>query len=303
MLAEAARQFLEERFGPDVLVTPMRAGEWSTVLAVRTADRDLVVRFSDYEEDFEKDAHAARYRSAALPIPPITDWGPLATGFYAISERVDGEPIDELDESGMRRVLPSLLAALDAMREVDLTPERGFGGWRADGSTTNRSWRETVLGVASGPATRGAPGWRDVLARSPEAVRAFERSFERMRELVPLCPEERHLVHDDLIHFNVLASADRITAILDWGSSIYGDFLYDVAKLVFYRPWYPHWSRIDFAEEVQAHYRAIGLAVSHFSERLLCYALRIGMADMAYSAYRGRWDEVAWKAQRLSELR
>jgi hygromycin-B 4-O-kinase len=73
-----------------------------------------------------------------------------------------------------------------------------------------------------------------------------------MRELVESCPEERHLVHDDLINRNVLVDGDRLSAVLDYGSSIYGDFLYDLAKLVFYRPWYAKWRRIDFAGEARA---------------------------------------------------
>jgi len=116
------------------------------------------------------------------------------------------------------------------------------------------------------------------------------------------CPEERHLVHDDLINFNVLVEGDRISAVLDWGSSIYGDFLYDIAKLVFYRPWYPAWQDIDFAAEAQAHYDAVGLDVPHLSERLGCYALRIGLTDMAYSAWRKRWEQVELKTRRMLQL-
>lgn len=280
----------------------MRPGEWSAAYGVRTADADLVARFSAYDEDFEKDAYAARYTSAALPIPPIISWGRALGGFYAIAQRVGGEHIDGLDEARMRLVLPSLFKTLDAMRAIDPPGAAGFGGWRADGTTTHPTWRAMLLGVATGPATRGAPAWRELLEPSPTGVGPFEAGYARLRELVDLCPEERHLVHDDLINFNVLVDGDRISAVLDWGSSICGDFLYDVAKLVFYQPWYAAWRAIDFAAEARAHYDAIGLQAPHFAERLSCYALRIGLADMAYSAFRKRWDEVAWKARRTLEI-
>jgi hygromycin-B 4-O-kinase len=90
--------------------------------------------------------------------------------------------------------------------------------------------------------------------------------------------------------------------VLDWGSSIYGDSLYDIAKFVFYTPWYNHWRSIDFAAEARAHYAAIGLDAPYFDERIRCYCLRIGIADMAYSAFRERWDEVARKAGALRQL-
>jgi hygromycin-B 4-O-kinase len=295
-------EYLRERYGSTARITLPRQGEWSAAYSVRTAEADLVVRFSRYDEDFEKDADAARYSSTALPIPAILEWGPALDGFHAVARRVSGEHIDGLDEIRMRRVLPSLFTALDAMRAVDLSDASGFGGWRASGRAESPSWRSWLLGIAERPATRGAAGWRELLKDSSTGVGPYEEGYARMRELVDLCPEERHLVHDDLINFNVLVEGDRISAVLDWGSSIYGDFLYDVAKLVFYQPWYTAWRNIDFAAEARTHYDAIGLSVPHLRERLTCYMLRIGIADMAYSAFRKRWDQVEWKSRRTLEI-
>jgi len=295
-------EFLRTRFGASAQITVMRPGEWSAAYGVRTADADLVARFSAYDEDFEKDAHAARYSSDALPIPTILEWGPAGDGFYAVSKRMPGSHIDVLDEAGMRRVLPSLLVALDAMRSVDLSGASGFGGWRADGRTAQPTWRAWLLGFSTAPATRGAGQPRELLEASPTGAGPFDEGCARMRELAEHCPEERHLIHDDLVNYNVLAEGDRISAVLDWGSSMYGDFLYDIAKLVFYQPAYQRWQDIDFAAQARAHYDAIGLAVPRFEERLSCYCIRIGLADMAYSAFRKRWEQVAWKARRMLEI-
>jgi hygromycin-B 4-O-kinase len=298
----AHRDFLRERFGPSARISVMRPGEWSVVYSVVTADADLVARFSAYDEDFEKDAYAARYSSSALPIPPIIEWGPVLGGFYAIAERIGGEHIDGLDETRMRRLLPVLFAAMDAMREVDLSGSSGFGGWRADGRTTHPSWRGWLLGFFNEPATRGAPGWRELLEYSPTSVATFEEGYARLVEMAEVCPEERTLFHDDLINRNVLVDDDRITAVLDWGSSKYGDFLFDIANLVFYRPWFPAWRNIDFAAEARAHYDAIGLEVPRLAERLRCYTLRIALDGMAYSAFRRRWNEVELRGRRALEI-
>jgi len=298
----AHRAFLRERFGPEAEITLMRPGEWSAPYSVKTADADLVARFGAYDEDFEKDAYAARYVSATLPIPPILEWGPALGGYYAVAPRIRGEHIDGLDETRMRRVLPSLFAALDAMRAAALPAGSGYGGWRANGRTTHRSWREWLLGFVIEPATRGAPGWRELLKGRPNVVAAFEEGYARLVQVVEHCPEERALFHDDLINRNVLVDGDRISAVLDWGSSKYGDFLYDIANLVFYRPWFPAWRNIDFAAEARAHYDTIGLAVPQFAERLSCYCLRIALDGVAYSAFRGRWDEVDLRARRALEI-
>ena len=301
-VGEAQRDFLRHRFGSSARITVMRPGEWSVVYSVLTADADLVARFSAYDEDFEKDAYAARYSSPALPIPPIIEWGPVLGGFYAIAQRIGGEHIDGLDETRMRRLLPGLFAAMDAMREVDLSRSSGFGGWRADGRTTHPSWRAWLLGFFNEPATRGAPGWRELLEYSPTSVAIFEEGYARLVEMAEEVPEERTLFHDDLINRNVLVDGDRISAVLDWGSSKYGDFIFDIANLVFYRPWFPAWGRIDFAAEARAHYAAIGLEVPRLAERLACYTLRIALDGMAYSAFRKRWHEVELRARLALEI-
>ena len=59
-MSDAALAYLRQRFGPDARITVMRPGEWSAAYAVRTADADLVARFSAYDEDFER----------RMPTPP-----------------------------------------------------------------------------------------------------------------------------------------------------------------------------------------------------------------------------------------
>jgi len=298
----AARAFLFRRFGPAARVDVMRPGDWSAAYSVRTADADLVARFSAYDEDFEKDAYAARYASLDLPIPSIIERGPAGSGYYAVAPRMPGRHIDILDEAGMRRVLPSFFKALDALRAVDVFAGAGYGGWRVDGRTWYPTWNEYLVGVASGRATRGSTGWRELLRYSPTHTATFEEGFARIQDLVGFCPEDRHVVHEDLMNFNVLVDGDRISAVLDWGSSIYGDFLYDLAKLVFYEPWYPQWRGIDFAAEARAHYEALSIPIPHFAERLRCYCIREGISGMAYSAFRKRWEQVELKARRVLEI-
>lgn len=38
----------------------------------------------------------------------------------------------------------------------------------------------------------------------------FDQALERLRDLVRACPEERHLIHSDLLKRNVLVDRERI---------------------------------------------------------------------------------------------
>ena len=106
------------------------------------------------------------------------------------------------------------------------------------------------------------------------------------------------MIHSDLIHRNVLVHDDRITAVLDWGCAMYGDFLYDLAWLTFWSPWHPELRDIDLRSRALAHYDAIGLAVPDFERRMRCCELHIGLAAQAYNAFTGRWDELVSSGRR-----
>jgi hygromycin-B 4-O-kinase len=125
-----------------------------------------------------------------------------------------------------------------------------------------------------------------------------------LRSRLPLCPEVRHLLHRDLLNRNVLVAADasRLEAVFDWGCSVAGDFLYEVAWLTFWSPWYPALAALDFRRVVQDHYDAIGLRVENFDERLDCYELHIGLEHMAYAAFTGRADDLRVITDRTRQI-
>lgn len=297
--AEQAERFLRERFGTEVRdVAPIGYGEWSRAYAFRRSNDDCVIRFGQYAEDFGKDRRAARHRSGALPVPLVTEIGEAYGGHYAISERAYGEFIDELAGDRMRAVLASLFAALDAMRTTSLVDSTGFGGWDADGIAPHPTWRAALHDIAGASSTDRIPDWRERLADSPTGIEPFEEALEGLRLLLPFCPDERYLIHNDLLHFNVLVAGDRISAIVDWGCAMYGDFLYDIAWFVYWAPWFPAWSAIDFREESLRHYDEIGLDVPWFEERLRCCQIHIGLDSLKYNAAMGRWEELAAVAQR-----
>jgi len=290
----SATRFLASRFGGEPSgIAPLGSGVWSQAFSFRWAGRDYVARFGAYQEDFLKDRFVARFASAALPIPQVIAVGAGPGGYYAISERLFGGHIDTVDGAQMRALLPSLFAALDAAREADLSATTGYGGWGADGNGACSSWRQALLAVnTDDPASRGH-GWRQKLAASPEALAAHDETYERLVELADDLPEERHLIHSDLLHYNVLVDGARITGVLDWGCSLYGDHLYDLAWLCYWQPWFPAWRDIDFRGEALRHYAAIGLDMPDFDRRLTCCEIHIGLGEQAYQAYAGLWDMLA----------
>jgi hygromycin-B 4-O-kinase len=287
---------LAARFGSVAALTPLEGGEWSRAFAFRAGARELVLRIGSVEEDYEKDRVAASWRRDGLPVATILETGEIGGIAYAISERVHGSAIEELDRTGWRRVLPHLFDALAAMREIDL-PGRGYGRWTPNGSAPHRSWREWLLSIADEPLDPRIRGWRDHVASVPGARDRFERCYAALVDAARHAPEVRHVVHADLTARNVLVTDSRISAVLDWANSLAGDPLYDVAWLLFWAPWHPG---ID-PDELRATARE-RFDDTDFDARVRCCGLHVGLDAQLYTAFRRRLDELERASARTLEV-
>ena len=104
----AAERFLEDHLGHQVShVEYVGEGAWSRCFGFADRGRDLVVRFGRFVEDFEKDRRAASLRSPQLPVPEMLEIGRAFDGFFAITSRAHGKPIESLTSKAWQNVLPS----------------------------------------------------------------------------------------------------------------------------------------------------------------------------------------------------
>ena len=139
-------------------------GAWSRCFGFRRDDDDLVIRFGKYVDDFEKDKWAYRYATPDMPIPELIDIGSFGDEYYAISTRVHGRPLEEVSALEWRAVVPSLVAAMEAMRTADISLSTGVGGWASDGNASMAQWSEHLLAVDVDTVDRRTYGWRKRLA-------------------------------------------------------------------------------------------------------------------------------------------
>jgi hygromycin-B 4-O-kinase len=305
---DTATKFLVERFGDavtDVAPAP-RQGMWSSTYFFRERKRERVVRFADTAWNFEKDRFFSRYSSPDLPIPNVFAIGAAHDGVhFAVSERAHGVFLEDLDAAAMERALPALFRTLDAMRAADLSASTGFGAPLRNYDGERETWHDFLLAVAEDdPALPDNPvrGWWKALESRPEAVRTFRDAYAALTSRVDACPEARHLFHGDLLYGNVLVDGDRVSAVFDWQCACYGDFLYDLAWLTFWAPWYPGLAAVDVRAAARRHYDAIELDVPEFATRMYCYELHIGLAHLGYHAWRAEWVELEATAARIREV-
>ncbi len=284
-------QFLQESYGPGIAdVKHIGEGGWSLAFAFVYEGARYVIRWSDVADNFERDAFAARFKRDALPVPPITRIGRGLNKFFAISPFVDGTYLEALSSAELEKTLPSLLKMFRDLRALDLSGTTGFGFWNKDGKGNHDSWKAFLRDDKNDSEGSLIQGWKAHLEASSMGMDAYHKLWSIFEPLVERCPEERSLVHSDLLNRNVLTDSGIITAVLDWGSSFYGDSLYDVAWFIFYEPWYPQFQDAHVAQRLLEDFKADPNTNSaDLDVRLMCYQLDIGIGSIAYNAFKKDW--------------
>ncbi|MBL8775137.1 MAG: aminoglycoside phosphotransferase family protein [Acidimicrobiales bacterium] len=311
--AGAAAAFLRERFAdPAITVEPLSGGNWSDAFAFRHEGADLVARFGRHPEDYRKDARAADWRSPALPVPAFVDLGPVDGGavdpgtaaglddpagwWFAVTMRAHGTPLETASPAGWPALIPEVVDLIATAAALPYDADLGVGRWDGDGVAPHATWRSFLLEVTEdGPGHRIA-GWSTALAAHPEAQAAFDAGVATLARLADAIDPPVGVVHADLTNANVLVDRGRITAVLDWGSALYGDPLHEVAWLTYWQPWQP---AVPGAALLAAALADGRLTVGgDVDRRLHACRLHIGLGHLGYHAWNG--DDV-W-LDRLTRL-
>ncbi len=297
-----AQAFLANSFATEISkVELIGEGAWSRCFGFRRGEEELAIRFGKHVEDFQKDQLAHAYTTPELPVPKVLAIGRAFGGYYAVSSRVRGVPLESLSPSEWHAIVPQVVSALEAMRLTDLSCAEGFGSWASNGSAPHDSWSSHLLQVGNDTPDQRTHGWRQRLTASAQAQEAFNWGFDLLKRVahdsIP-----RSLVHCDLINRNVLVNDGRITGIFDWGCSRYGDHLYDLAWFEFWAPWLPKLAIHELRSAIEQRWRAVGYAPEHKEQRLMACYLHIGLDHLAYNAYLDDWPTLMATAERMRTL-
>ena len=297
--ATLARDLLREQFADDADdVRPLAGGEFSRAFAFTAGGRAYVVRINaaaHAAEGFAKDDYARRrFASPALPIPRVVAVVRVADACLAISERAAGRTLHAHSPAERRALLPATLDTLDAIGRADVLASRGFGDWGADGNGRFASWRDYLAAVIEDQAEGYYRGWHALFRDTFLEREVYEVVYRRMLRLAERLPAARTLIHNDYWFENILADGERITGVIDWANALYGDPLYDVARLGWGSAW-PGWWHDDGEALLCARYGA----VPGYAERIACYECHGGLDDLRFYAKTGRRAEYQWARDRL----
>ena len=298
-----AQAFLEKRFGTDGDgVEYVGEGAWSRCFGYMLNGSEMVIRFGRHLDDFQRDRIASRFAARDLPIPQVIEIDEAFGAWYCISTRGRGTPLEQLDASEWVETASSVLTTLDALRRADISATTGYGAWNHAGNAPHGTWADFLAAVSQDQPDSRTHGWKQLLIDSPRGDQSFSDGYGQMLELAQAFPGPRSLVHNDLLNRNALVTDGRVTSLFDWGCSIYGDFVYELAAFVFWSPWYAAIEHIDIASMALDHYGDMGLEVPNFGDRLRCCALHIGLVHLGYNAFLGDLDTLRLTDERMSDF-
>jgi aminoglycoside phosphotransferase (APT) family kinase protein len=289
--------FLRTRFAPSNVerLERLGGGAWSASYGFEVDGRRLIARFGRWREDYEADRRAMALAGPDLPVPRVLEIGDAFDGAYALSERHEGVFLESLDEPAWRRVLPAVLRALDAMRAADGVALLG---------PPPMPWRAFLLASLEDVPGERVSGWRARLAADPDLDAQFRLGEERLRAALPDLPERTDVLHVDLLHGNVLAAPDgrELVAVFDWGCTMLGDFVYELAWFSFWAPWHPGLAAVDLVGAARTHLEAQGVDLDGFERRLAAYEVHIGLTHLAWHAFADEPAELRAVSARLAPL-
>jgi hygromycin-B 4-O-kinase len=277
----AMAALLSDRFSePAVAIERLPEGLESQAFRFDVGAEEFVLRIGTSRRGFEKDRWAAAVAGRHVPVPAVLEIGSFdETHTYCITQRLPGTTVEDLAPADSADVVGAVAGAWAALASCDVRSVAGFGDFDAHGRAPARTWRAVLLGTLEA-ATDADDG----------------SVLETYAGLVERCPEQRALVHGDFGSNNLLVHDGDVSGVLDWESAMVGDPLHDVANTHF---WATH---LPCMEVQSAHFDRTFGDLPDYRERVLCYALRIGIEEAREARRDGDTGLADWASRRCREL-
>jgi hygromycin-B 4-O-kinase len=284
-----AEEFINDYFGAgNIKLEPIGWGEESQAYYFSFDEKDYVLRLSKHGNlEYLKDQIVHReFSSNELPAPEVIDIGSVEDDLsFVITKRVLGKTLNEFSVDEVKSLNSDIVAVLAEIHKLK-APGEGYGGWGLNRNGPFKTWKEYLL--ASLEQDQEEAKLKEFYDES------LHRSVkEEIRKMIPYCPEERSILHGDFGALNILSDGFRITGVIDWGDSLYGDPLKDVAS----------WAERDgFIEEIKNYYGKNGGIPEYFDERIKCYKLLNAYGALWFYAYSDQEKSYKKCAENLTKL-
>ncbi|WP_448952465.1 phosphotransferase family protein [Labrys neptuniae] len=289
--ADEIAALLQSDFGAPIDLQPLSEGLESQAFGFMAAGQALVVRVNRDVAGFAKDDFACRhFAAAALPIPEVLSITRHGDIVLCVSRRAEGRTLQDVDTRQLAGLVQPVSVLMDAIAAADVAMIEGCGPFAADGQGAFADW-PAYVGAIADPRCYD---WRQAERMAGKAI--IRSLLTYLDRFAARCPNRRSLVHGDFGSNNVLAHEGRITGVIDWSEAMVGDPLYDVANILFWRPWLACMEAQARFFETQQPWRLAD------SDILLSYQLRIGLENIHEAALAEDRADFDWALARCRAI-
>jgi hygromycin-B 4-O-kinase len=291
---EAASDFLLGYYSNEISeLKELDKGKHSRAFSYEQNGQGLVVRFNTENTGFVKDKFAyEHFNTEETPIPEILDTGIYQNGiYYCITKKVVGETGRDQYKREDFSSLPLQYATIESISRIK-PPGKGFGYLDAYGNAPLNSSLEYMQSLYR---TEVVFDWNKVFE-----IPFVERNFtdyvaERMEHFAQFGITEQELLHGDFGSDNIFIKDVKVSGIIDWEKTRYGDHFLDVGRVLLFCP-----DKKETTKAAIAFYSS--KKIENWRERIAMGVYHIMLTNYAHAALGGNEVSCRNSRGRLEEL-
>jgi len=167
-----------------------------------------------------------------IPVPKIFSNFTFENKTVVILERINFPLLESIPAGEIHRYIPSMIANLKKIHQIK-SDRAGFLNESGD----KRSWKEIMLAKFNGKDI--VLNWSKIAKRdgldSELVLRSVENIIKKINE-TEFIEGSYSFLHTDFNQRNLFVNTDssEITGIIDWGEAMFGDPIYDFARVRMY---------------------------------------------------------------------
>ena len=258
-------------------------GKIKKVYFFKAENNEYVIRFSKDNTEFEIESYLQdRFEKAKIPSPKVLNKGCYKDYNYAISEKLYGTQLCDLDKEEVESSLPSIMDTLKNIDSIDISFTLGYGWLNSNKNGQFKTFEEFLRNFFSKEIQGFWKDWYELFENSFLEREVFMELYKKMIKLAPYCEGKRYLVHSDFHYNNVLVSDSKVSGVIDWGGVSYLDYFFDISKIVL------EFSKHDLFNRFCEFYKQNDFDVSHAKERFLCATICHSLDGMRFYAKLGK---------------
>lgn len=215
-----------------ILVLENKKGNRNTVITVNDGKNDLIVKAGlDVETDY---LALSILNEIGFPSPKVLSYSSYhSTGIncgVVIMSKLAGTQVRSLSPERRSQAVSNLIDELEKLRMCKSVG--GAGSIKIVSNVESLSWKE-YLGKVIDEAERDLKISNPTDSTILVDWKTISSAIGLIRPDIANLPNdlELNLLHNDLNLTNCIATAEQFVGIVDWSDAIYGDWLYDLARL------------------------------------------------------------------------